>query len=114
MSANDTNKMRIKHKITIAFGLITLATIGRLVPHLWNMTPLAGAKLGWRWGDYCADFGNDCQRYIYRFLFLAYFTVSLFFFRFCRFGWFFDSQNRKDRCDFRRQCFFRDGVFYHY
>ena len=48
--------MTFKQKLIIAFGLISVAIIGRLVPHLWNMTPiagvaiLAGARLGWKWG----------------------------------------------------------------
>lgn len=50
------NSMTLKHKIIIALGLILVAIVGRLVPHLWNMTPiagvaiLAGARLGLRWG----------------------------------------------------------------
>lgn len=48
--------MTLKHKIIIAIGLVAVAIVGRLVPHLWNMTPiagiaiLAGARLGFRWG----------------------------------------------------------------
>lgn len=48
--------MTFKQKIIIALGLVATGVIARLVPHLWNMTPiaavavLAGAKLGWKWG----------------------------------------------------------------
>ena len=48
--------MKFKHKLIIALGLIGFAIVGRLVPHLWNMTPLAavgilaGARLGLGWG----------------------------------------------------------------
>lgn len=48
--------MKTKNKIIISICLVSLAIIGRFVPHLWNMTPIAGvaifsgAKLGWRWG----------------------------------------------------------------
>lgn len=48
--------MSLKQKIIIAGGLIAVAIIGRFVPHLWNMTPIAavaivaGARLGWKWG----------------------------------------------------------------
>lgn len=48
--------MNLKNKIIIALGLIAVAVAGRFVPHLWNMTPiagvaiLAGARLGWKWG----------------------------------------------------------------
>lgn len=48
--------MVFRQKIFIATGLIIIAIVGRLVPHIWNMTPiagvaiLAGARLGLRWG----------------------------------------------------------------
>jgi pilus assembly protein TadC len=48
--------MSFKQKILIAIGLVTVGVVGRLVPHLWNMTPvagvaiLAGYKMGWKWG----------------------------------------------------------------
>ncbi|MBI2474600.1 MAG: hypothetical protein HYV68_02775 [Candidatus Taylorbacteria bacterium] len=48
--------MTTKIKILIAVGLIGLAVVGRLVPHLWNMTPvaavglLAGSRMGLGWG----------------------------------------------------------------
>lgn len=48
--------MKFKQKLFIALGLIAVAVVGRLIPHLWNMTPiagvaiLAGARLGLRWG----------------------------------------------------------------
>lgn len=46
--------MQDKNKIFIALGLVGIATLGRLIPHPWNMTPvaaaatLAGVKLGKR------------------------------------------------------------------
>lgn len=48
--------MKFQQKLLISIGLIAIAVVGRLVPHLWNMTPiagvaiLAGARLGWKWG----------------------------------------------------------------
>jgi uncharacterized membrane protein (Fun14 family) len=45
-----------KQKLIIASSLIFFALVGRLVPHFWNMTPIAGvailsgARLGWKWG----------------------------------------------------------------
>ena len=48
--------MTFKQKLFIALALIATGVIGRLVPHLWNMTPIAGvailsgARLGWKWG----------------------------------------------------------------
>lgn len=48
--------MSFKQKILIAIALIIVGILGRLLPHLWNMTPmagiaiLAGAKFGWKWG----------------------------------------------------------------
>ncbi len=47
--------MHNKHKVLLALGLIVIATIGRLIPHPWNMTPVAaaaifaGVKLGKRY-----------------------------------------------------------------
>ena len=55
--------VNFKNKFFIASGLILFAIVGRLVPHLWNMTPvaavaiLAGSKLGLRWGMAVAFFG---------------------------------------------------------
>ena len=46
--------MQDKNKILIALGLVGIATLGRLIPHPWNMTPVAaaatfaGVKLGKR------------------------------------------------------------------
>jgi hypothetical protein len=37
--------MHNKNKFIIAFGLIVIATIGRLIPHPWNMTPVAAASI---------------------------------------------------------------------
>ncbi|HEY9584185.1 MAG TPA: DUF6580 family putative transport protein [Candidatus Paceibacterota bacterium] len=48
--------MKFHQKLIIVIGLLAVAISGRLLPHLWNMTPiaavaiLAGAKLGWKWG----------------------------------------------------------------
>lgn len=47
--------MQDKNKFIIALGLVLVATLGRLVPHPWNMTPVAaaaifaGVKLGKRY-----------------------------------------------------------------
>lgn len=47
--------MHNKNKVFLAIGLILIATIGRLIPHPWNMTPVAaatifaGVKLGKRY-----------------------------------------------------------------
>lgn len=44
-----------KNKFLVALGLIVIATLGRLIPHPWNMTPVAaaaifaGVKLGKRY-----------------------------------------------------------------
>ena len=55
--------MTLQNKIIITFGLVAVGIVGRLVPHLWNMTPiaavviLAGAKFGWKWGAGVAVIG---------------------------------------------------------
>ncbi len=48
--------MCFKNKLIIALVLVAVGIIGRLVPHLWNMTPIAGiailsgSRLGFKWG----------------------------------------------------------------
>lgn len=72
--------MCFKNKLIIALALVAVGIIGRFIPHLWNMTPIAGiailsgARLGFRWG-----FGLPILTMFIADIFIGFYSMPIMF-----------------------------------